>query len=133
MNHIIMFTYKVVKHEDGENGVLYGLYETASDEVSDDEQVVVMGQAPVNGVFYESVDELVDHITDLYQYVTAVASGDQPIIDAENVTFVDMEEDCDECEDGCGCEEEGHFHSLPEWEEAQPKKWCCGGGCGCNH
>lgn len=109
-----MFTYKIVKHEDGENGVLYGLYEVASDESSDDGQVVVMGQAPVNGVFYESMDELVDHITDLYQYVTAVANGDQAIVDAENVTFVDMEDDCDECEDGCDCEEEGHFHSLPE-------------------
>lgn len=61
-----MFTYSLIKHEDTENGVLYGLYETTQD---DDGEVLVMGNAPVNGVFYESIDELVEHYQDISKYI----------------------------------------------------------------
>jgi len=45
----------------------------------------------VNHVFYESVEELVAHVTDLYEYVKQVESGDQTVMDSEEVTFVEME------------------------------------------
>ena len=97
-----MFTYKIVKHEDTENGTLYALYEIADDQ-ADNGEVVVMGQTPVNGVFYESMDELVEHITDLYNYVKQVESGEQAVVNADDVTFVEMDDDC--CGDeGCDCE-----------------------------
>jgi hypothetical protein len=145
-----MFTYSIIKHEDTENGTLYALYETTQD---DDGETMVMGNAPVNGVFYESMDELVEHHEDIYQYIQQVARGEKPVIDAENATFVDLEgEDCCdegcECEGGCGCEagcgcesKDGEWKSFQEEgkEEGQGnsemggmKKGCCGGGC-CNH
>ncbi len=129
-----MFTYKVIKHEDAENGILYGLYEVANDDESADGEAVVMGQTPVNGVFYESLDELVEHITELYTYVNAIASGDQSILNADDVTFVDLEGE--ECEEGCDHDHgaEG-FHSFDEDKVGQTndkKKECCGGGCGCH-
>lgn len=86
-----MFSYKIIKHEDTENGILYALYETTTDN---DGETMVMGEAPVNHVFYESIDELVAHITDLYDYVKQVESGEQNVMDSEEVTFVEMENEC---------------------------------------
>lgn len=150
-----MFTYKIVKHEDTENGTLFALYETAEESELDPSQssgwqdIVVMGQSPVNGVFYESIDELVEHITDLYTYVKQVESGDQAVIDAENVTFVEMEgenccaegcdcwEDCD-CGDDCDCKMESASSVDADWNQIEKKDHpgmkngqCCGGNCGC--
>lgn len=144
-----MFSYKIIKHEDTENGTLYALYETTTDN---DGETMVMGEAPVNHVFYESIDELVAHITDLYDYVKQVESGEQAVMDSEEVTFVEMEnewcgEDCDcdneECEEWCACGE-GEWKSLDDdadkekvggtllWDNGPKKKECCGGGCGCH-
>lgn len=156
-----MFTYKIIKHEDTENGTLFAIYETAQ---ADDGEILVMWQSPLNGVFYESMDELVDHMTDLNNFVQQVKNGEQDILDSESVTFVDMEgedgwccggdcgcdEDCDcesgKCEDeSCACEswERKSFDDSNKSEletlqspasEGHPKKdWnkCCGGNCGC--
>ncbi len=115
-----MFSYKVIKHEDTENGTLFGLYETTTDE---DGTVLVMGNAPLNQVFYESVDELVEHITDVYHYIQEVKAGSQTIVGDDAVTFVDMEQECDE---DCDCGNCGT-------EEGSDKSGCaCGGNCGCN-
>lgn len=150
-----MFSYKIIKHEDTENGTLYALYETTTDESGD---VLVMWEAPVNHVFYESVEELVAHVTDLYEYVKQVESGDQTVMDSEEVTFVEMEnewccdEGCDCGEEWCGSEEwcgcgDGEWKSLKEGDEEKvgwtllwghdhyhgKKEGCCGGKCGCSH
>lgn len=156
-----MFTYKIIKHEDEENGTLYALYEVTT---ASDGEVMVMGQAPVNGVFYESVDELAEHIDELHTYVKQVQSGEQTIADADEVTFVDMEpdccddDDCDcgdedttcECDENCECKKESckenadncdckldkaGFHSFDdkqEWHGHKKKDGCCSGGCGCH-
>jgi len=115
-----MFSYKVIKHEDTENGTLYGLYETTTDE---DGTVLVMGNSPLNQVFYESVDELVEHITDVYHYIQEVKNGSQDILGDDAVTFVDMEQECDEDCDCGNCGTEG----------SSDKSGCaCGENCECN-
>lgn len=151
-----MFSYKIIKHEDTENGTLYALYETTT---GDDGETVVMWNAPVNYVFYESLDELVDHINDIHAYVLQVKNGEQEVKNADDVTFVEMtpewEEDwccrwdCD-CGEDCDCDKE--WCGCGEWEwkslddedntiggtnlghhHAHKKEGCCGGHCGCSH
>lgn len=146
-----MFSYKIIKHEDTENGTLYALYETTTDESGD---VLVMWQAPVNHVFYESVEELVAHVTDLYDYVKQVETGEQAVMDSEEVTFVEMENEscCEErceCGDDCDCDDEWCGCGDWEWKSLddedgtvggtnlghhhEKKEGCCGGHCGCSH
>lgn len=138
-----MFAYKVIKISNEDHWDLYGLYETTTD---DEWTILVMGEAPINHVFYQSIDELTDHIDDLHTIIQRIKSWEEEVLSEDDVMFVDMESESDEeCEDGCGCED-GQWRSLEEGEDQKAgdtsghhhhhhgkKDWCCGGGCGCSH
>lgn len=132
-----------------QHGTLYGLYETTTD---DEGTVLVMWQSPLNHVFYESIDELVDHISDLYEYTQQVKSWKQEVIDEEKVLFVDMDgewedewecgEDCECHDEWCGCgewewksldDEDGTVGGTNLGHHHEKKEGCCGGHCSCSH